>query len=66
MGREPTPMKCPICKKQVTLEDPFTPFCSERCRQIDLGNWAADKYVISTPLTPESGEDGEGEGQDEQ
>jgi len=26
------------------------PFCSERCRMIDLGNWAAEKYVISTPL----------------
>ncbi len=28
------------------------PFCSERCRMIDLGNWAAEKYVISTPLEP--------------
>ncbi len=27
------------------------PFCSERCRLIDLGNWASEKYVISTPLT---------------
>jgi hypothetical protein len=25
------------------------PFCSERCRDIDLGNWATEKYVISTP-----------------
>jgi uncharacterized protein len=30
------------------------PFCSERCRLIDLGNWAAEKYVISTPIRPGS------------
>ena len=43
-------MKCPICKKEVAPEDPHMPFCSERCRLIDLGNWATDKYVISTPI----------------
>lgn len=42
-------MKCPICKKDVTLDNPEMPFCSERCRLIDLGNWATEKYVISTP-----------------
>jgi len=42
-------MKCPICKKHVTLDNPEMPFCSERCRLIDLGNWATEKYVISTP-----------------
>ncbi|MGQ9633179.1 MAG: DNA gyrase inhibitor YacG [Bryobacteraceae bacterium] len=47
-------MKCPICKKPVEFGDPYMPFCSERCRIIDLGNWAAEKYVISTPLTPEN------------
>jgi endogenous inhibitor of DNA gyrase (YacG/DUF329 family) len=30
------------------------PFCSDRCRILDLGNWASEKYVISTPLTPPS------------
>jgi endogenous inhibitor of DNA gyrase (YacG/DUF329 family) len=39
-------MKCPICKKEVALDAPFHPFCSDRCRIIDLGNWASDKYVI--------------------
>jgi ribosomal protein S12 methylthiotransferase len=33
------PMKCPICKKK-SRSDPELPFCSERCRIIDLGNWA--------------------------
>jgi endogenous inhibitor of DNA gyrase (YacG/DUF329 family) len=43
-------MKCPICQKPVKLDDPEMPFCSERCREIDLGNWAMEKYVISTPI----------------
>jgi endogenous inhibitor of DNA gyrase (YacG/DUF329 family) len=42
-------MNCPICKRPVDLKDPEAPFCSERCREIDLGNWATEKYVISTP-----------------
>jgi endogenous inhibitor of DNA gyrase (YacG/DUF329 family) len=45
-------MKCPICKKRVELTDPEAPFCSERCRLLDLGNWASEKYVISTPVKP--------------
>lgn len=50
-------MKCPICKKEVPLTDRFAPFCSERCKLIDLGNWASGKYVISTPVRPEDDED---------
>ena len=45
-------MKCPICKKEVPLDGPYMPFCSERCKIIDLGNWASEKYVISTPIHP--------------
>jgi len=41
-------MNCPICKKEVTLDNPEMPFCSDRCRLLDLGNWATEKYVIST------------------
>jgi uncharacterized protein len=54
-------MPCPICKKPVELSDREAPFCSERCRIIDLGNWASGKYVISTPanLSVDSGEDDE-------
>jgi len=37
----------------VSPGDPFFPFCSERCKIIDLGNWASEKYVISTPVQPE-------------
>ncbi len=49
-------MLCPICKKEVARTDPFMPFCSERCKLIDLGNWAMEKYVISTPARPGRGD----------
>jgi len=40
--------KCPICKKPTdSATDGDFPFCSERCRDRDLGNWAAEKYVVS-------------------
>lgn len=39
-------MKCPICKKEVPLNAPEMPFCSERCRLIDLGKWADEEYRI--------------------
>ena len=42
--------RCPICKKPVKNSDPDFPFCSERCRTIDLGKWASGQYVISSPL----------------
>lgn len=42
-------MKCPICKKDVAFGAANMPFCSERCRLIDLGKWADEEYVISTP-----------------
>jgi endogenous inhibitor of DNA gyrase (YacG/DUF329 family) len=47
-------IRCPICKKEVAKDNPELPFCSERCRIIDLGNWSAEKYVISSPAKPES------------
>ena len=53
-------MKCPTCKKVETkLDDPEFPFCSERCRLIDLGAWANEEYVISTPAQPRPPEEEE-------
>lgn len=41
-------MTCPICKKTTTWnENPFRPFCSERCKLMDLGKWAAEDYRIA-------------------
>jgi len=42
-------MNCPICRKEVAPGAPDFPFCSERCRLIDLGNWASGKYAIPGP-----------------
>ncbi len=44
-------LRCPICKKSVKSTDPDFPFCSDRCRLIDLGKWASGGYVISSPVT---------------
>jgi len=43
-------LRCPICKKKVTSANPDFPFCSDHCRQIDLGKWASGAYVISSQL----------------
>jgi hypothetical protein len=43
-------LQCPICRKPVMAKDAEFPFCSERCRLIDLGKWASGKYVISSPV----------------
>jgi len=45
-------LKCPICKKAVALGDPDFPFCSDRCRLIDLGRWASEEYRIPVPGDP--------------
>ena len=46
---------CPICKKPTDSEsDAEFPFCSQRCRLLDLGNWASEKYVVSEPAMDES------------
>ena len=44
-------LRCPICKKPVKSNDAEFPFCSDRCRLIDLGKWASGAYVISSPVT---------------
>jgi endogenous inhibitor of DNA gyrase (YacG/DUF329 family) len=41
-------VKCPACKKEVewNVQNPFRPFCSERCKILDLGAWAMEKHAI--------------------
>ncbi len=57
---------CPICKKPVSIKDEEFPFCSPRCRTIDLGKWASGAYAISSPVqdTDEGMEDLSGESDD--
>ena len=51
MPRKRVPsLRCPTCRKLVLRQEPDFPFCSERCRLIDLGKWASGGYVISAPL----------------
>lgn len=48
-------IKCPYCKKDTTWEEnPHRPFCSERCKLIDLGKWASGEYKIEGKLDDES------------
>ena len=43
----PTRVKCPTCQRDLEWEGaPFRPFCSERCRLIDLGGWLSEKHAI--------------------
>lgn len=53
-------LHCPICKKPVKNADAEFPFCSERCRTIDLGKWASGAYGIASPV--EEASDGFEEG----
>jgi hypothetical protein len=47
-------LRCPTCRTIVTASDEDFPFCSDRCRLIDLGKWASGAYRISSPvLDPE-------------
>jgi len=43
-------IRCPICKKAVKSSAADFPFCSPRCRTIDLGKWSSGEYVISSPV----------------
>ncbi|MGH9680158.1 MAG: DNA gyrase inhibitor YacG [Candidatus Acidiferrales bacterium] len=48
-------LKCPICKHPVDSEtNAEFPFCSDRCRERDLGNWAMEKYKVAVPNLDES------------
>ncbi|MEO1767231.1 DNA gyrase inhibitor YacG [Thiobacter aerophilum] len=46
---------CPVCGKPSPFDprNPFRPFCSERCKLIDLGQWANESYRIPGPSLPE-------------
>ena len=52
-------VKCPTCGKPVPWvpESRYRPFCSERCKQIDLGAWAEEKYTIPGGAPTDSPQD---------
>lgn len=52
-------VKCPTCQAAVAWlpENPYRPFCSQRCKLIDLGQWADEQYTLpAPPETPEEWE----------
>jgi endogenous inhibitor of DNA gyrase (YacG/DUF329 family) len=59
----PRIVPCPRCGKAVEWvpSSRWRPFCSERCKLIDLGAWATEAYRIAVADTPESGDDALGE-----
>lgn len=50
-GKKTKSLRCPACRTLVLHDNANFPFCSDRCRLIDLGKWASGGYVISTPVT---------------
>lgn len=47
-------IKCPTCRKSGEwFTGPYAPFCSHRCKLIDLGKWLGGEHAISEPLRPE-------------
>lgn len=58
--KNPVIVRCPTCNRPVewTAESEWKPFCSERCKLIDLGEWASERYSIpGETVMPESLED---------
>ena len=52
-GKRAIKLRCPMCKKTVKSTNADFPFCSPRCRIIDLGKWASGGYVVSSPASDE-------------
>ena len=54
MSKASTPktkaLRCPTCRTIVLAGSEDFPFCSDRCRRIDLGKWASGDYKISSPI----------------
>ncbi|ERS02207.1 MULTISPECIES: DNA gyrase inhibitor YacG [Acinetobacter] len=52
----PRTFPCPRCGEASTWEgNEFRPFCSERCKLIDLGAWASEEYKLPTQDAPQAG-----------
>lgn len=53
---------CPICRRELDVSEDFEhrPFCSNRCRRVDLHHWLTGKYRFSEPLSDMEAEPGDG------
>lgn len=60
------PAPCPICARPVLVRD-NRPFCSARCRQVDLGRWITGAYAIpGEPVSEDAPRPGEASSEDDQ
>ena len=50
MAKKASSLRCPTCRTIVTKDGEHFPFCSDRCRLIDLGKWASGAYRVSSPI----------------
>lgn len=54
--KKPAIVACPQCSKEVVWNkevSPYRPFCSERCKLIDLGQWASENYSVPVEEQPD-------------
>lgn len=60
MSAKPPIVNCPTCAKPVVWvpENRYRPFCSERCKQIDLGAWANEEYRVPASESEPGAADG--------
>lgn len=49
MSSKPREIRCPACGRFTVYspDNPYRPFCSARCKQIDLGAWASEQYRVA-------------------
>ncbi|HZZ72850.1 MAG TPA: DNA gyrase inhibitor YacG [Pirellulales bacterium] len=58
--------RCPICDKPVDSAAPTAPFCSPRCRQIDLGRWLDEQYTMPVERGDEDPDESPPDGAEEE
>lgn len=60
-------IRCPICERHFDpAQTRAMPFCSDRCRQIDLGRWLKESYSVPVERDPEDEDESPGYGRDEE
>ncbi len=59
MARAPLTVPCPTCREPSVYGpgNPWRPFCSERCRTVDLGAWATEAYRVPAQSAPDTGDE---------
>ncbi|MEM6854403.1 MAG: DNA gyrase inhibitor YacG [Planctomycetota bacterium] len=59
LNHTPKTVPCPTCKVPVPEDSPTFPFCSPRCKTIDLGRWFNESYKVSRPIEQSDIEEGD-------